>query len=152
MVTAWRIVRAIYGEDAFTGKGARATFGRWHSSIPVVYTSSSVSLATLELLVRLRRPHSVDPLVIIPCYFPEVLIESLDRRLLPPNWRDSPGPPQLQEIGNAWLVSRSSVVLEVPSAVTPEESNYLLNPQHPDFKSVDIGEPQSFVPDYRLLS
>jgi RES domain-containing protein len=94
----------------------------------------------------------VDPLVIITCHFPEVLIESLDRRLLPTNWRDAPPPPQLQEIGNEWLASRSSVVLEVPSAVTPEESNYLLNPQHPDFASVDIGEPREFVPDLRLLT
>lgn len=152
MITAWRIVRTIYADEAFTGKGARATFGRWHSSVPVVYTSWSVSLATLELLARLRRPRKVDPLVIITCHFPEVLIESLDRRLLPTNWRDAPPPPQLQEIGNEWLASRSSVVLEVPSAVTPEESNYLLNPQHPDFASVDIGEPREFVPDLRLLT
>ena len=26
--------------------------------------------------------------------------------------------------------------LQVPSAIVPEESNYLLNPQHPDFPEV----------------
>lgn len=152
MITAWRIVRAIHADEAFTGKGARATFGRWHASVPIVYTASSVSLATLELLVRLRRSEKLDELVIIACYFPEAVVESLDRRLLPLNWRDAPPPSALPEIGNAWLLKGSSVVFEVPSAVTPEESNYLLNPEHPDFASVDIGDARPFTPDPRLLT
>jgi RES domain-containing protein len=149
MITAWRIVRAEYAEGAFTGKGARFTHGRWHIGLPIVYTASSISLATLELLVRLDKPH-IYALSIVPCYFHEVLVESVDRRLLPLNWRHSPPSPETQRIGNEWLLSRSSVVLEVPSAVTPDESNYLLNPEHPDFASVDVGEPQHFIPDYRL--
>ena len=151
MIIAWRIVRAEHAEEAFTGKGARFSHGRWHIDLPIVYTASTVSLATLELLVRLDNPH-IYPLSIIPCYFHEVLVESVDRRLLPLNWRHSPPRHETQEIGNAWLLSRSSVVLEVPSAVTPDESNYLLNPEHPDFATVDIGEPRPFIPDYRLLT
>lgn len=118
--------------------------------MPIVYTASSISLATLELLVRLKKP-DVYQLAIIPCYFHEALVESLDRRLLPSDWRSTPPPPETQRIGNHWLLSCSSVVLEVPSAVTPEESNYLLNPEHPDFSAVDIGEPRSFFPDQRLI-
>ena len=33
--------------------------------------------------------------------------------------------------GGKWLKARSSPVLRVPSILIPEESNYLLNPEHP---------------------
>jgi RES domain-containing protein len=152
VLNAWRIIRTEHVAEAFTGKGARSGRGRWHrGGIPIVYTASSISLATLELLVRLPRA-DIYALAIIPCYFPEVLVESIDRRRLPSNWRDVPPPRETQEIGVEWLTSRSSAVLEVPSAVTPDESNYLLNPEHPDFRSIDIGEARPFVPDLRLLT
>jgi RES domain-containing protein len=33
----------------------------------------------------------------------------------------------------------------------PAERNYLLNPRHPDFARILIGEPQSLETDMRLL-
>ena len=45
---------------------------------------------------------------------------------------------------------RRSVVLAVPSAIIEHERNYLLNPNHPDFKRVWRGRPQPFVFDPRL--
>jgi RES domain-containing protein len=42
-------------------------------------------------------------------------------------------------------------VLAVPSAVIPAETNYLLNPEHPDFARIGIGEPLELVTDLRLL-
>jgi len=41
-------------------------------------------------------------------------------------------------------------VLKLPSAVVPSEFNYLLNPAHPDFGAIRIGEPQVFKADPRL--
>jgi RES domain-containing protein len=53
-ITAWRIFKRRYKASAFTGEGARLFGGRWNSKgIPVVYTSASPSLATLEMLVHL---------------------------------------------------------------------------------------------------
>jgi RES domain-containing protein len=43
-------------------------------------------------------------------------------------------------------------VLEVPSVIVERESNYLLNPTHPDFSSLVIGEPEPFTFDERLLA
>ena len=57
----------------------------------------------------------------------------------------------LQTLGSDWLASRCSAVLAVPSAVIPDELNYLLNPQHPDFSKIEIGEARAFVTDLRLL-
>jgi RES domain-containing protein len=42
-------------------------------------------------------------------------------------------------------------VLAVPSAVVPAESNYLLNPNHPDFALVLVGARDEWLTDPRLL-
>jgi RES domain-containing protein len=42
-------------------------------------------------------------------------------------------------------------VLEVPSVIVETESNYLLNPAHPDFTSLKLGTPEPFEFDPRLL-
>ena len=152
MIAAYRIVLARFADEAFTGKGARANPGRWHDGIPIVYTSSTIALATLELLAHLRVTENLEARVVIACFFPEALVEPLNRSLLPANWNDSPAPAALQKMGNEWAMSRSSAVLEVPSAIVPAESNYLLNPLHDDFKSVDVGVPRPFELDYRLLT
>lgn len=153
MITAWRIVDAAYADDIFSGEGARLFGGRWNEiGHRVVYTASGVSLATLELIVSTPRAQLLSEFVIISCSFPEVLVEEIDEKHLPANWRDYPQPPELQKLGTAWLVSGSSAVLSVPSAVTPEERNYLINPEHEHFRSVDVGSSRPFQIDLRLLT
>jgi hypothetical protein len=39
----------------------------------------------------------------------------------------------------------------VPSAVIERSANYLLNPAHPDFTAIRIGDPVAFDLDRRLL-
>ncbi len=153
MITAWRIVRAEYADDVFGGEGARRFGGRWNKiGHRVVYTASSVSLATLELIVTTPRTQLLSEFVITSCTFPEVLVDEVDETQLPPNWQSYPTPPELQQIGTEWILSRSSAVLSVPSAVTPEERNYLLNPEHEHFRSVDAGSIRPFKIDLRLLT
>lgn len=152
MITAWRIVKARYADDAFSGEASRRRGGRWNPpGIAVVYTSSTLALATLETLVHIESDLIVD-FVSVACSFPEALVEKVDRGRLPEGWR-SPSPPRvLQHIGYEWVMSRSSAVLAVPSAVLDMEINYLLNPEHPDFASIDLGEPRPFTLDHRLLT
>jgi len=153
VITAWRIVRAEYADDIFGGEGARRFGGRWNKvGHRVAYTASSVSLATLELLVTTPRAQLLSAFVITSCTFPEVLVDDVDETQLPPNWRDYPTPPELQKLGTEWLLSGSSAVLSVPSAVTPEERNYLINPEHEHFRSVDVGPFRAFQLDLRLLT
>ena len=45
----------------------------------------------------------------------------------------------------------SPAVLAVPSAVIPAETNYLLNPLHPDFRRIKIGTARRFETDLRLI-
>lgn len=153
MIATWRLVEARFADAAFEGEGAWRHGGRWNSpGFRVVYTSQTSSLATLELLTRLIKPQELPDYMLIPCYFHEVLVETLDRRRLPRNWRATPAPTALQEIGNEWLLARSFAVLQVPSVVNPNESNFLLNPAHENFKSIDIGQPTPFTIDYRLVT
>jgi RES domain-containing protein len=42
-------------------------------------------------------------------------------------------------------------VLSVPSAIVPEERNYLLNPAHPEFSRITIARPAAYRIDPRLL-
>ncbi|NOX26288.1 MAG: RES domain-containing protein, partial [Deltaproteobacteria bacterium] len=68
-----------------------------------------------------------------------------------PNWRDYPAPEQLADIGTGWLKSKSSLLLEIPSAVVNKEMNILINPLHQDIKSVSLVSVESFSFDSRLL-
>jgi RES domain-containing protein len=88
-------------------------------------------------------------LVLVPADLPEDLaIERVERDQLPPGWRKTPAPEALARLGTEWLRSRRTLALSVPSAVVPQERNYLLNPAHPDFARVALGrrEPFSFDP------
>lgn len=71
---------------------------------------------------------------------------------LPDDWRRTPPPPALQQIGGTWLEAAHSAVLRVPSAIVPIEFNYLLNPRHPAFADLRIQEPEWFDIDKRLLA
>ena len=52
---------------------------------------------------------------------------------------------------SANTAKQSAAVLAVPSAVVPAETNYLLNPLHPDFRRIKTGRPQKIETDPRLL-
>jgi RES domain-containing protein len=150
--TAWRITKAKFATEAFTGEGARLYGGRWNSvGIPLVYTSERVSLAALELLIHLQSRVPLPAYVVIPATFDQTLVESIDPAALPADWRNNPAPIALADLGDSWAASRRSAVLRVPSAVVPSEGNFLLNPEHPDFTSIRIGSATPFEFDARLL-
>jgi RES domain-containing protein len=153
VITAWRIVDVAFADDVFSGEGARIFGGRWNKKgYRVVYTAATTSLATLELIVTTPRTQRLSEYVVGSCTFPEVLVEDVDPARLPPNWRDYPPPAELRAIGTEWLVSASSAVLSVPSVVVPNERNYLINPEHEYFRSVDVGPVVPFRLDLRLLT
>ena len=152
MVVSWRIVKARRAAAAFDGEGARKTGGRWNSpGLAAVYTSGTPSLATLEILVNVPRSDLLLAYVLFSCHIPEELIEAVDPIRLPPDWRDSPIPPGVQAVGDEWLRSGRSVVLQVPSAVVPHENNFILNPAHRHFAKIRIGPSEPFPFDQRLL-
>ncbi|HEX6179063.1 MAG TPA: RES family NAD+ phosphorylase [Thermoanaerobaculia bacterium] len=152
MITAWRITADEYASGAFKGDGARLYGGRWTSSgVAAVYVSSSAALAALEILVHAKRRAVLRKYVLFACSFAEALVETVDRPSLRADWRGHPAPMSLKEIGDRWVNEGRSAVLQVPSAIIDTESNYLLNPLHPDFAGIEIADPTPFTLDVRLL-
>jgi RES domain-containing protein len=149
--TAWRIIQRRHAKHAFDGSGARKFGGRWNSpGTAIVYTAQSQSLAILEILVHLNAPDLLQQYVLLPVFIGEALVEKLPAKALPVNWRRTPAPPALKDIGDEWVRSRRSAVLQVPSALVPTEHNFLSNPAHSDFTKLVIGEPVAFRFDSRL--
>lgn len=152
MLAAWRIVREKHASTAFTGEGAAKTGGRWNSrGMLVIYTSASKALAALETLVHLNPPVSFK-YVAFRLEFDEKLVEQVALKALPADWQVEPPPPSTKRIGDTWVQGVRSAVLVLPSVIISGESNFLLNPAHPDFKKISIGKPESFTFDTRLLS
>ncbi len=152
-VSAWRIVKRKLAREAFSGEGARLYGGRWNSpGVSVVYTAQSQSLAALELLVHLENSDLLHEYVVIEARFDASLVTHVSRVDLPKDWRANPPPASARAIGNAWIAEEPSPVLELPSAIIPAESIYLLNPQHSAFPQIEIGEPVRFEFDLRLIS
>lgn len=55
-----------------------------------------------------------------------------------------------RQLGDEWRQRGDSVVLSVPS-VTYGERNFVLNPEHPQFRQIDFRDPVPFQFDIRLL-
>ena len=149
--TVWRITTRRFVDTAFSGEGARLFGGRWNRpGQSLVYTAESRSLALLEMLVQ------DDPLrahyVLIPAFVPAtVSTEHLQAASLPKGWRSLAERAQLQALGANWLRESRSCVLAVPSAVVPAELNFLINPLHPDFAGITVGQPEPLETDLRLI-
>jgi len=137
---------------AFDGEGARIRGGRWNpEGTAVVYTSSTLALATLEALVHVKPHNFGDDLVAVAADIPERLGRSVIRLGdLRRDWQVHPPPGELADIGAEWLRQARTAVLIVPSAIIPQESNYLLSPRHPAFGRIKIQAPIPFRFDQRL--
>jgi RES domain-containing protein len=108
-------------------------------------------LAALEYFVNLDPVDAPADLVSVRVDLPRDL--KLDRiavSSLAKNWRSTPAPMELRDVGTNWLGSASSLCLMVPSAVIPEESNLLINPAHPDFGKLRFFRPRKFTFDLRM--
>jgi RES domain-containing protein len=150
-VTAWRIVKQRQARTAFTGEGARLFGGRWNSpGSAVIYTAQSQSLAALEMLVHLESSDLLPNYILFEVGIDETLIVSIELSQLPKNWRSNPPPATVRAIGDAWVLDSTSAVLRVPSALVPDENNFLLNPRHGDFPQLRIGKAVPFRFDPRL--
>ena len=56
-----------------------------------------------------------------------------------------------QQLGDWWLDSLTSAVLQVPSFVIAGEHNFLLNPAHEEFAGIPVEPPAIFHFDVRLF-
>ena len=152
MASAWRIVRVSRANTAFTGEGPWRYGGRWNSpGVQVVYVSEHQSTAAFEVFAN-RVPFILEEKYkAFHLEWSDDLTEIFPIKNLPANWRVTPPPAEAMEIGDRWVKEGRSAVLALPSAISPDDTNFLLNPEHPDFKRVRIAPPIDYDFDPRLL-
>ena len=153
MIEVFRLGTAQFKDALWTGEGGLHVDGRWN--IPgrrIVYTAQSLSLAQLEVLVHIADRQQMPRLVYAHASIPgDLSIQTIDPAALPVGWkRFSPYSEHTQRLGMQWLAQASSPILKVPSAISEAEWNFLLNPMHPDFNELELGEPRPFAMDPRL--
>jgi RES domain-containing protein len=138
-----RLVKRAYA-DNLDGTGAYLTGGRWNSKGKfVVYTASCGALAVVEYLAHIKTLPKGLMLVLIE--IPDTLkIEKV--RAIPAD------PVAFLQIGDDWLDTNATSVLEVPSVLVPRQLNYLINPKHPLAGAIQIIESNPFAFDSRLIS
>lgn len=134
------------------GKGAELYGGRWNNKgNAMIYTSASVSLCVLELLVHV-------PSTLIPKNHMLMSIAIPDDEIigevkgLKENWNTLPYSESSQRIGDEWLKKGKELVLKVPSAIVLNEYNFLVNPRHPRIGEIKIKESRTFEFDSRLFA
>lgn len=145
----WR----ISNHSTLDGRGGLYASARWHTQgHAVVYLAASPAGALIEVLVHLE----LDPQH-LPASYTMLKAEAPDedepRRIslesLPDNWRDDLT--LTRRMGDDWLLTAQSALLEVPSAILPETFNLLLNPRHPDAQRVAVLWHHSFPYDHRFF-
>jgi RES domain-containing protein len=137
--------------DAFSGEGARRVAGRWHpAGVRVVYTSSSVALAVVENLMHLETENLAVFTFIHAVDVPDTLIERPPLATLPADWNQPTRSEQARACGQQWAGSRRSLGLALPSVAVPQEFDVLLNPEHPAFADLVLGDPSPFTFDRRF--
>ena len=120
----------------------------------ILYSGSSRSLATLELIVHRNAVQLAQPykMMVISIADQDRLITQIRQADLPGNWRTVDAYSVLQEIGSDWYKNNRSLILKVPSAIIVKEYNYLINISHPDFKSrVRLARKEDYFWDERLF-
>ncbi|MBR5965459.1 MAG: RES family NAD+ phosphorylase [Treponema sp.] len=142
----FRIANKARVED-LSGKGAELFGGRWNEKgIPALYTSSSLSLAALEILVHADKSLAPANMAYAKIYVPD--------RMLSMKVLELPKGASPLEYGSEWLRNKAGLMLKVPSAVMPydpeREFNLILNPLHKEYKKIFVAETHEFLFDARL--
>jgi RES domain-containing protein len=136
-----------------SGIGGLEASARWHTAgRPIVYLAENPSSALLEVLVHLEidEDHRPDTYQLLKVEAPDdIATESVDVTALASDWKLMEA--TTAQIGDTWLERSATALLRVPSAITPETYNWLLNPRHTDASKVAITRVERHRHDYRLF-
>lgn len=147
---AWRIGDPDGRFPIYSGEGSIRCEGRWHrKGQEVIYSSEHYGTAMLEKLAHyngILPPNQHFITIDIPA---GISFEALTKDSLP-GWDDLNGAAS-RAFGAAWVNEARSGILFVPSIVSREESNVLINPGHPDAARIRPGVEQPVRWDERLF-
>ena len=119
-------------KNVWPPEGTLHADGRWN--LPgqwVIYTSSTISLAKLEILANERNLPIKRACITIEV--PDTMdVVELNNKDLPANWMNKPYPLKLSDF-TAKFLKQGKLLMQVPSAQSYREYNYLINVRHPEF-------------------
>lgn len=149
-LTAYRIGDPAGAYPIFDATGSTIAPGRWNTpGSSVIYASEHFSTALLEKLVHGsgRLPpnqHYIEITVPRGSSYEVFSPPSL------PGWDAMPATVS-KTFGEKWCVDRRSLILIVPSVIARVDSNILINPAHPEFRTVVSSLHQPVFWDRRLF-
>jgi RES domain-containing protein len=149
-LVVWRIGDPDGRFPIYSEEGARRHEGRWHAKgQDVIYTSEHYGTAMLEKLVHYNgilppNQHFIEISIPAGVSYEVVTKDSLD------GW-DRPDGSESREFGRNWIDEKRSAILFVPSVVSREENNVLINPRHTDSDRVKVGRETPVRWDARLF-
>jgi RES domain-containing protein len=154
MALVWRLAGPEFAEQ-LDGEGSGLEGGRWNpAGLQALYTSEHLSMSVLEVYVHLP-PQMRDVLPVLTAVqisvpdsagMMRVTTERLTELLATPDPLAA-----CRAIGAAWIGRSVDLVLQVPSVIVPEETNFVLNPAHPHMGEVKIVSTRPFRFDPRLM-
>lgn len=139
--------------DNLSGKGAALKGARWNSiGVEIIYTAGNRSLAMAEIAVHFTIATLPGDYVILTIFIPDdISLMKMNASDLPVNWNEFPNPMSAQSIGDKFVNANKYCILQIPSAVTKGDYNFLINPSHPDFKRIKIINTERFPFDERIF-
>ncbi len=146
----FRIALAKYAKTLIaSGRAAR-----WNpNDIEMIYAAGSRSLACLENVVHRNQIGLNQAFQVMTIEIPDdIRVVSADMKKLPADWISYENMPLTQQVGETWIEEGKSAIFKVPSSIIMAEYNYLINPFHPDFKSIKLLKSEPFVFDRRIKS
>lgn len=153
-VALWRIALETdrYPADDVSGAARSHADSRWASrGTSVVYCSTNISLAVLETLCHLTKSVRSSNRFLVRVDIPEAVWEMREVLHAPAGWDAVPPGVTSIRTGDAWRRSMRSPLLVVPSVVVPEESNVLVNPDHPHARKIRAATIRKWLVDPRLF-
>lgn len=126
--------------------------GRWNAEgNKVIYSAESIALAFLENMIRRQGVGFNNDFKIMIIQVPDdIIISIINDKELKPGWRRMDNYFQCRQLGNKWYEDGETLLLRVPSAVLPEEFNFVINTVHEEYKKIKLIEVTSLVPDERI--
>lgn len=135
-----------------TGIGGTIVSGRWHTKgRPVVYLADWPATCVLEVLVHFEMAMGELPesFTLLRVELPNSVSVKDARGRLKPGWHEQSE--VTQAMGDGWLASSESLLLRVPTAIVPENCNFIFNPLHPEASQAKLTSFE-FPADKRLFT
>jgi RES domain-containing protein len=144
----YRITKEVYS----TSLKASGYAARWnYNGSLVIYTAQSRSLACLENLVHRSGEGNNALFKVMLIQIPDNLpLEEIEENSMKKDWQKIENSSYCQSIGSNWLARQKTAILKIPSVIIKNEFNFILNPNHADFRKIKLIGAEDFIFDCRF--